>query len=763
MSGQPEKLGRFEIISQLGVGGMGVVVKARDPNVDRIVAIKTIKKAEFGDPNQEKELMERFRREAQATARLNHPNIVTLFDMSEEGDTAYIVIEYVDGSGLDKLVAQKTVLDDDTLLKYMKQVASALDYAHGKGILHRDIKPANIMLTKDGECKIADFGLARLQSASSITRAGHAVGSPSYMSPEQVQGQQLDGKSDQFSLGIVFYELVTGTKPFSGDVLSTIVYRIMRDNPVPPTAVNSRLNPAVDNVVLKVLAKNPAQRYPNCTAFVEALEKAMKGAVDEGFGGTEDQTITMETAAAPVPAKKSGALIGGVAALVVAALAGGGYFMYGDKLLGGNAQPTTAAVTQPTAPPPVPVAPPAKVKQPAPAAPPKKEVVKVPKPAPPPKPKPKPKSKPKPPPPPAKGKLTLAAASDATVFIDDKKTDKGKLDGYELLAGKHTLKVTRPGYRDWAKTVSITKNETANLKAENVLITGRLNVEGPPGATVYLKGKIIGKAPLSRDLRPGAYELQLAMAGKRDWSRDVKINADKTSTPDITMTNLTGSFSLATKPAATWFMDGVEMGQTPVEDQELKVGAYTVRLKAEGYRPKTLNIVIEDKKALNKEVALTALGKGTLTVTSSPWPWAAIYLDGKKVGNTPKVLKGIVEGKHMIELKNEKFSPYRTVFSLAPDEKKKISPSYAAKAAAGKLTPAKGAAKSTGTLKVTSSPLGDIFLDGELKGRTPIEIGGLKPGSHELLVKRAGKKDYRQEVKIEAGRTSAISIGGLSR
>ena len=733
MSEQPKKLGRFEIISQLGVGGMGVVVKARDPNVDRIVAIKTIKKSEFGDPGQEEELMERFRREAQATARLNHPNIVTLFDMSDEGDTAYIVIEYVDGKGLDHVISKKEVLDDDTLLKYIKQVASGLDFAHAKGIVHRDIKPANIMVTKEGECKIADFGLARLASASSITRAGTAVGSPSYMSPEQVQGQQLDGKSDQFSLGVLFYELATGTKPFSGDVLSTIVYRIMRDDPVPPSAVNSRLGPAVDKVVLKVLAKNPGDRYPNCTAFADALEKAMKGVVDEGFGSTEEQTVSMKAAAAPQPAKKSGALIGGIAVLLIAAAAGGAYFMFGDKISGGNSQQTTAAVTQPATQPPSETAAPS-----APVA-----VTPV---------------------PPAKGlipfgKLTLTAESDATLFVDGKKVGRGGLDGYELLAGNHTLKVTRKGYRDWTKTVSIIGNETASLKAESLPITGRLNIEGPRGATVSLKGKIIGKAPLSRDLKPGAYELKLAMAGKKEWSRNVKISADKTSTLNINMTNLTGSFSLVTKPVATWLLDGINMGKTPVKDQELKVGAYTVRLKAKGYRPKTLNIVIEEKKSLNKDVALTALGKGKLTITSSPWPWATIYLDGKKIGNTPKVLKAVVEGKHMIELKNEKFSPYRSVFTLTPGENKKISPKYGAKAAAGKLTPAKGAVKSTGTLKVTSSPLGDVFLDGELKGRTPIEIDGLKPGSHKLFVKRAGKKDFRQEITIEAGRTSAISIG----
>ena len=750
MDAIPKKIGRFEILGLLGKGGMGVVVKARDPNVDRIVAIKTIKKSEFGDPGQEKELMERFRREAQATARLNHPNIVTLFEMSEEGDTAYLVIEYVDGHGLDKLVSQKTVLDDDTLMKYMKQVASALDYAHGKGILHRDIKPANIMVTKDGECKIADFGLARLQDASGLTRAGHAVGSPSYMSPEQVQGQQLDGKSDQFSLGIVFYELVTGTKPFSGDVLSTIVYKIMRDNPVPPTAVNSRLNPAVDKVVMKVLSKNPSGRYPNCSAFADALVKAMKGAVDEGFGSTEEQTIMMEAAAAPKPAKKSGLLIGSVVALLIAAALGGAYFMYGDKILGGNGQPTTAAVTQPAVEQPAvepPSAPEVVTPEPVKKAAPKPE---APEPQPP---------KPQPLAPPAKGKLTVTATSDATLFVDDKKVGKGGVDGYELLAGSHTLKVTRPGYRDWKKKVSIAGNKTASLKVKSVLITGTLNVEGPTGATVRLNGKIIGKAPLGRDLKPGAYELKLTMAGKKVWSSNVKITADKSSTPDINMASLTGSFSLVTQPVATWLLDDIEMGETPVKGQELEVGAHAVKLTAEGYRPQILDIVIEENKPLDEEVTLAVLGKGRLTVTSSPWPWATIYLDGKKIGNTPKVLKAVVEGEHTIELKNEKFSPYHTVFTLAPDENKKISPQHGAQAVEGKVTPAKEADKSTGILKVTSSPVGDVFLNGISKGKTPLEIGGLKPGSYKLFVKRANKTDYRQEIKIEAGKVSAISIG----
>src|SRR6478672_6467431 len=252
---------------------MGVVYRAQDPAIGRTIAIKTIRLSDLTEPGERERLRERLFREAQSAGILSHPNIVTIYDIQEESGLAYIFMEFVNGPALEKLLSGDKLPDKDTLLGVLRQTGSALDYAHKKGIVHRDIKPANIMIHDDGSAKITDFGVAKILSQQ-MTQSGTMMGTPSYMSPEQVQGGDVDGRSDQFALAVIAYEMLTGERPFVADYLPSLLYKICRDDPVPPQRLNLTLSPEVDVVFRRALAKEAAQRYPSCAEFVDELERA---------------------------------------------------------------------------------------------------------------------------------------------------------------------------------------------------------------------------------------------------------------------------------------------------------------------------------------------------------------------------------------------------------------------------------------------------------------------------------------------------------
>ncbi len=244
---------------------MGVVYRALDPKIGREVALKTILTGVLPDSTNYGELRRRLEREARAAGALNHPGIVTVYDVGEWNDSFYIAMEFVPGTPLDRIIkggggSGGKALSYDAVISLIGQVASALDYAHARKIVHRDIKPANLLYLDDGRVKITDFGIARL-SQDSITQEGGRVGSPSYMSPEQIEGGEVDGRTDFFSLGVVFYQLLTGRKPFRGKHVPAITHAICHSEPEPPSRYNKSLPRRVDLVVLKLLAKNPERRY----------------------------------------------------------------------------------------------------------------------------------------------------------------------------------------------------------------------------------------------------------------------------------------------------------------------------------------------------------------------------------------------------------------------------------------------------------------------------------------------------------------------
>jgi serine/threonine protein kinase len=273
------QLGRYEIVAELGRGAMGAVFRARDPKIDRTVAIKTIA-VPASSRHDAEHYRQRFFREAQAAGRLSHPGIVTIYDVGEDeaAHTPFIVMECVEGDSLDRVVAAAPAgkLSREIALRLLRQIAEALDYAHRQGIVHRDIKPANIMVTAEGQPKIADFGIAKLAMADT-TLPGHVVGTPAYMSPEQLNGKAVDGRSDLFSLGVIAYWLLTGVKPFDGATLTEICVQVVTKDPTPPSEIAPGLTIDVDYVLSRVLSKDPAMRYQSGNELAADLDDLSAG------------------------------------------------------------------------------------------------------------------------------------------------------------------------------------------------------------------------------------------------------------------------------------------------------------------------------------------------------------------------------------------------------------------------------------------------------------------------------------------------------
>jgi len=274
------KLGRYEIVRELGKGAMGIVYLAKDPLIGRLVALKTIRPAAHIDDDETKEFQQRFIREAQAAGILNHPSIVTVHDIGQDDESGmtFIAMEYVEGQNIKEILAQGRALTFDQIGDIIAQVAEALDFAHSKGIVHRDVKPANIILLEGGRAKITDFGIAKIASGTAnLTSTGQFLGTPNYMAPEQIKGAPVDGRTDIFSLGICLYECLTKRKPFGGDSLTSISYKIVHE-PFPPLhEINPQIPDGYEDVVALALAKEPAKRYQRGREFAIAVRAVVRG------------------------------------------------------------------------------------------------------------------------------------------------------------------------------------------------------------------------------------------------------------------------------------------------------------------------------------------------------------------------------------------------------------------------------------------------------------------------------------------------------
>ena len=281
----PERIGKYTISAVLGRGSMGTVYKAFDPHIHRPVAIKTIHRELLGDSGAADSIAARFRNEAKAVGRIQHPGVVAIYDFGEDGDVTFIAMEFVDGRTLDDILAVPQMLSEANVLAVMDQLLEALSVAHAQGVWHRDIKPANLIVTKAGQVKLTDFGIARLEDAN-LTQVSSMIGTPAYMAPEQFTGKGIDHRADLFACGVLLYRMLTGRRAFTG-ATQEVMYKILNEDPPPPSVVTKGLRPAAyDAIVARAIAKNPADRYADAQAMRAALQATSRAPAGPGAKAT---------------------------------------------------------------------------------------------------------------------------------------------------------------------------------------------------------------------------------------------------------------------------------------------------------------------------------------------------------------------------------------------------------------------------------------------------------------------------------------------
>lgn len=506
--------GRYEVVKELGRGSMGMVYLARDPNIERLVAVKVLRQDRMGSDI----FVKRFLKEAKVIGRLTHPHTVTIHDIGEENEDVYIAMEYVEGTPLSNIIKEKR-LDAPEVAEFGVQIAETLDYAHRKGIVHRDIKPSNIIVQPDGLIKITDFGVARVDDSSATlqTLDGEILGTPAYMSPEQVLGKPVDGRSDLFSLGVVLYELSTGKRPFGGEgkTLATVFNEIIQTTPPDPNIVSGQVPRELSALIMKALHKEPAKRFQSGRELAEALKACLEG-------GAKEESVTTARLQ-PVRKKRTGYLFTLAGAALISIIAWGIFFFSNQKgaspvktppisrqaALPG---PQTAGSATPPIPPPAPA-----VKQGETAG------------------KGLPKETGKPAPPGVQiGSVATQAVKPDIKPVKDTKPPAPAIAAHEAPAPKKAESPANrpPGYANAARSNSVAAEKQGNgaspqqtgitqpplpVKSTSLPKFAFLKVRtNPKGATVYVNGVPKGTSPLTLKLDLGKYRVRLSRAGYRD-------------------------------------------------------------------------------------------------------------------------------------------------------------------------------------------------------------------------------------------------------
>jgi serine/threonine protein kinase len=558
-----DRIGRYQISKELGRGAMGVVYLAVDPTIGRNVAIKTIRLGEVPDPDERAKLRERLFREARSAGILSHPGIVTIYDMEEHDDVAFIAMEFVDGPTLDQILSKREALAPDRLMSILRQTAAALDYAHAKDIVHRDIKPANIMIASDGAVKITDFGIAKVTTSQQFTQTGTILGTPNYMSPEQVQGLAVTGRADQFSLGVIAFEMLTGDRPFTGEHLTTVVYKIVAEDPPPAHRLNPTLGPQIDSVLRRGLAKKPEGRYTSCIEFVNVLDAACANTQGwknlprggnmslptvmseaptrttlHGPGSTTEEVVARQRSRWKWVLPFAAALVVALGLIALIAL------QFGPDL--GTSRPAPPAAQTASNPPASDTAPPPVTEEtkpspmaPAPAANPASE-------------------------PPVSTKQTSPAESDT------QNPDK-PAEAAEAAPEQPPPEPVRPKL----------KPRTAKGPQDVFVISD------PPGATAVLDNNpaVSCKTPCNLSVLPGLHAVSVNQSGYQQESREIRIIDSPIEVPLITLRAHGGTLMVTSDPVgATIFLNDKPAQKTTPAQINLVPGTYSVRVEKGGLR-----------------------------------------------------------------------------------------------------------------------------------------------------------------------------------
>jgi serine/threonine-protein kinase len=754
------KAGRYEILGELGRGAMGVVYRAVDPVIGRDVAVKTIRLTEEGTGLTRLELLARFQTEARAAGLLTHPNIVVVYDAGEEDGLYYITMELVVGKSLQAMFDGGDAFSVPRILRILEQTCSALQFAHERNIVHRDIKPANLMLTADDTVKVTDFGTAKILQFGTVQQTTHVMGTPSYMSPEQVKGRPVDGRSDIFSLGVVLYEMLTGEKPFPGHSITTVIYKIVNEDPIPPRQLNSSIHPGLNQIVLRALAKEPEVRYQSCRELLEDLRNY------RALGGNERSPDA--TLISPLPG----------AGQAFATPTGPLGTQYAED-------PMTAAVAQSL--------------QHRASTPLQTPSVR--------------RTGPQPPYEEPKKKSGPAATLLAALFLVGVIVYGGFRLRPELQAARERNKISQADSTIPPATVPKTEQADTSAPADNPapislspdatkaaptqpvgasnppaeqtaaapVVAKKLEPSVTPAAAEYkrqIEGAITGKE-LNGRVKVSATASTLTLAGKlrpaehasllkfmRNAPSNVRVVDDiqYDDTPVATteqgdngahpvpaagkaaihvVTDVIGATATLFGPAGLFLFDC----QTPCSFNNLVPERYSLQVQKDGYRPLQTALELKAGQALDQKIHLEALAKG-LFVSSRP-AGAEIFVNGaKQSGQTPSALP-LAPGQYDLVLRLPGYEAYAGHIQVKDNIQTTLDAELKEKAQA---------LAHVAWAQVNSTPEGaEIYIDGVPTGRESPARVQLPTGSHIIALKLNGYQIVRRGVQASEGGTVNVT------
>ena len=701
----------FEINELIATGGMAAIYKAVQTSLDRVVAIKVLHGHLAQDPN----FIQRFEREAKAAANLKHENVVNIIDFGKDEEIYFIAMEYVEGRSLKDLISQVKVFPVEIVLTITTCVCKGLSHAHQKGVIHRDIKPANILIGFDGTVKIADFGLAQAQDLTSITITGAIVGTPAYMSPEQAAGRKVDNRSDLFSLGIILYEMMTGEKPFPGENYSSVITRILTAAPKRPIEMNPLIPMEMNQVVERMLEKDPDKRYADVDSllvevegyakkasisvsekhiikFVKEPEQYAKGTLDKRKREHFDRGVYYMT----LGLEKIDDAIDEFTKVIFLDPADVQAKDYIEKL---------------------------KAK--------KEKMVK------------KPEVEPRQAPAPPKPKPAVRSLPKGHRGVRD--TDVEKRSAWPVLIPALVIVVL----------VGVFMARRIALRAKPPVVPripyGALTLSSSPsGAGITLDGRdLVMTTPARVDsLKPGPHVVFLSFAGYKAFVDTVQVEAEsvaavtallekeKTVIPER---EKVGPLTVRSQPAGAGVkIDGRDTGErTPCVIRRLAIGTYRVSVEKAGYEPVTVTRQVAARRLnlvnvrLVKKAGVIEYAYLKLTVN----PWAKVFIDGKYVETTPIGPIKVEAGQHVIKLTNPSLKSYTETIDFPTNQT--ISRTI-------QLAPGEG------YLRITVNPWADVYLDDQFIGTTPMRNVALSPGSHRLKLVNPKFDAHEEKITIIA-------------
>ncbi len=689
---------RYGIIEELGVGGMGMVYKVMDNEIQEKVALKVLKPEVAADKN----IIERFRNELKFARKITHKNVCRMHDLSKDEGTMYITMEYVPGEDLKTSIRRMGPLNLGKTIFIARQICEGLTEAHGLDVVHRDLKPQNIMVDKQGNAHIMDFGIARSLAAKGITGTGVMIGTPDYMSPEQVEGKEIDQRTDIYSMGAILYEMVTGQVPFEGDTPFSIALKHKTEIPRDPRKLNSQVSPDISRVILKCMEKDRNKRFQVAEELLAELRR-----LEEDFP-TTDRLLSQRKTKLKTPRKRRSFMVPAIF-LFVAAVIVGGYFFYNQFLKKGieEKEVKSAVITEQT-------------NQVTPVITSQSGYIDI-----------------------------NSTPEEAEVYIDEKSEGMTPVKR-ELPPGTYRIRITKsPEYEEMTDVMEIKTGETFSknytLNPQKIASQpGYMEItSAPKGAEVYLGSKIVGITPIKHDLNPGTYKIRIKKSPEYKEITDVLvIKAGKTSSKNY---NLAPAYILkvnTTPEGANVRIDGNYWGKTPIQ---LEFPKSTCQLEIEkGKEWSSIDERLTLKPGLNSIQRSLERLRYSLSVRTNP-SQARVFIGNKPIGTSPLIIPNLF-GVSDIKIEKEGYKTVEESIAI----KSNIERTY-------ELIKLK---LGVGKIRFKVHPYANVLIDGKLIGEVPpIIVQDIEEGKHtiEFVSSRLNKK-FTVEAEIIAGESIEIRM-----